>query len=45
MEMSMEGSSGKFSTMGKSLTKQSYVEVKGPQVVNSFFQRKNNDGI
>jgi len=34
------GNNGEFSTMGESLTKQCPVEVQGPQVVNSFFQKK-----
>jgi len=36
---------GEFSTMGESLTKQCRVEVEGPQVVNSFSQKKSNDNI
>jgi len=45
MEMFMGSSSGEFSTMGKSMTEQCRLEIKGPRAVNSFFQRRNNDSI
>ncbi|CAK9188718.1 unnamed protein product [Sphagnum troendelagicum] len=31
--------------MGESLTEQCRVEVEGPRVVNSFSQRRSNDGL
>jgi len=41
----LQMNSTKNFAMAESLTEQCEVEVEGPQVVNSFFQKKMNDNI